>query len=67
MATVAERSPSFSKACIALCASHLTDKLGDIKLKKPASDALLIFAEKTSLAFVLGLCELFEYSPPAHV
>lgn len=56
MTMVAERSTSFSKGCIALCASHLTDKLGDIKLKKPAGDALLTFAEKTSLAFVLGLC-----------
>lgn len=32
----------------------LCDKLGDIKLKKPASDALTAFAEKSSLGFVLG-------------
>ena len=54
MAILAEKSPSFSKACIALSVGHLTEKLGDIKLKKPAGDALVTFAEKTSLAFVLG-------------
>jgi hypothetical protein len=57
MTMVAERSPTFTKACIALSAPQLTDKLGDLKLKKLATDALLTFAEKTSLAFVLGLCE----------
>jgi len=57
MTMVAERSPTFGKACIALSAPQLTDKLGDLKLKKLATDALLTFAEKTSLAFVLGLCE----------
>lgn len=56
MTMVAERSPTFSKACIALSAPQLTDKLGDLKLKQPATAALLTFAEKTSLAFVLGLC-----------
>ncbi|KAJ7658710.1 hypothetical protein DFH06DRAFT_1407161 [Mycena polygramma] len=30
------------------------DKLGDLKLKKPAGDTLLVFAEKTSLRFVLN-------------
>jgi len=34
--------------------SHLCDKLGDLKLKKPAGDALLAFGEKTSLQFVFG-------------
>ncbi|KAJ7658829.1 hypothetical protein DFH06DRAFT_1407392 [Mycena polygramma] len=29
-------------------------KLGDLKLKKPAGDTLLVFAEKTSLRFVLN-------------
>lgn len=32
----------------------LCDKLGDIKLKKPASDALTAFAEKSSFGFVLA-------------
>lgn len=31
----------------------MTEKLGDLKLKKPAGDALGAIAEKTSLAFVL--------------
>lgn len=53
--TLAERSPTFSKACVALATPHMTEKLGDMKLKKPAGDTLLVFAEKTSLAFVLGL------------
>lgn len=39
---------------MALCVPHLTEKLGDMKLKKPAGDTLLSFAEKTSLQFVLG-------------
>lgn len=39
---------------MALCVAHLTEKLGDLKLKKPAGDTLIIFAEKTSLQFVLG-------------
>jgi cytoskeleton-associated protein 5 len=54
MAILAEKSPSFSKACVAIAVGHLTEKLSDIKLKKPAGDALITFAEKTSLAFVLG-------------
>ena len=51
---LAERSSSFSKACIALATPALCDKLGDIKLKKPAGDALIAFAEKSSLQFVLS-------------
>lgn len=53
MIILAEQSTTFSKACIAIAIGHLTEKLGDIKLKKPAGDALTVFAEKTSLAFVL--------------
>lgn len=53
MALMAEKSPSFGKPAAALCIGHLSDKLGDLKLKKPAGDALTAFAEKTSLAFVL--------------
>jgi cytoskeleton-associated protein 5 len=36
-----------------LCIGHLTDKLGDMKLKAPSGGALTSIAEKTSLAFVL--------------
>jgi len=39
---------------VAICVPHLTEKLGDLKLKKPAGDALVAFGEKTSLQFVLG-------------
>ncbi|GBE82318.1 hypothetical protein SCP_0407020 [Sparassis crispa] len=51
---LAEQCPSFGRSCVALCVPHLTEKLGDSKLKKPAGETLLIFAEKTSLQFVLG-------------
>ncbi|KAG8968617.1 Microtubule-associated protein, microtubule dynamics during spindle orientation [Tulasnella sp. 419] len=53
-AFLAERSASFSKGCIALSTGHLAEKLGDMKLKKPAGEALLQYAEKSSLQFVLG-------------
>jgi cytoskeleton-associated protein 5 len=51
---LAERCPSFGRSCPALCVAHLTEKLGDLKLKKPAGDTLLAFAERTSLQFVLS-------------
>lgn len=51
---LAEKCPSFGRSCIALCVTHLTEKLGDAKLKKPAGDALIVFAEKASLQFVLN-------------
>lgn len=50
----AEKSPSFGKPASALVIPALTEKLGDIKLKKLAGDALGVIAEKTSLAFVLA-------------
>lgn len=53
---LAQECPSFGRACVAICVGHLTEKLGDLKLKKPAGDTLLSFAEKTSLQFVLGQC-----------
>ena len=52
---LAERCPSFGRSCAALSIPHLSEKLGDVKLKKPASDALGVFAEKTSLQFVLNI------------
>lgn len=54
MQIMAEKSASFGRTSAALAIGHLTDKLGDLKLKKPAGDALTAFAEKTSLAFVLA-------------
>ncbi|KAF9052604.1 microtubule associated protein [Panaeolus papilionaceus] len=51
--TLAQQCPSFGRSCIALSVPHLTEKLGDMKLKKPAGDTLLTFAEKASLQFVL--------------
>lgn len=54
---MAEKSPSFGKPAAALVIGPLTDKLGDLKLKKPAGEALATIAEKTSLAFILAQCE----------
>ncbi|KAL4067594.1 microtubule associated protein [Scleroderma citrinum] len=54
LTVLAERSPSFGRSCVALSSGHLSEKLGDAKLKKPAGDALTVFAEKTSLQFVLN-------------
>ncbi|TFK29909.1 microtubule associated protein [Coprinopsis marcescibilis] len=51
---LATRCPSFGRSSVALSVGHLSEKLGDMKLKKPAGDALLEFAEKTSLQFVLS-------------
>ncbi|KAG8798707.1 Microtubule-associated protein, microtubule dynamics during spindle orientation, partial [Serendipita sp. 398] len=51
---LAERAPTFGKASAALAIPHLTEKLGDLKLKKPAGDTLMLFAEKTSLSFVFS-------------
>ncbi|THU90725.1 ARM repeat-containing protein [Dendrothele bispora CBS 962.96] len=51
---LAEQCSTFGRSCVALCVPHFSEKLGDMKLKKPAGDALLVFAEKTSLQFVLN-------------
>ncbi|KAG2368513.1 armadillo-type protein [Suillus spraguei] len=51
---LAEGCPSFGRSCVALSTGHLSEKLGDMKLKKSAGDALTAFAEKTSLQFVLN-------------
>ncbi|KAF5365755.1 hypothetical protein D9758_003307 [Tetrapyrgos nigripes] len=51
---LAEESSMFGRSCVALCVPHLAEKLGDLKLKKPAGDTLIMFAEKTSLQFVLN-------------
>jgi cytoskeleton-associated protein 5 len=54
MSVLAEKCPSFGKSSAAIAIPHLTEKLGDLKLKKPAGETLIVFAEKTSLAFVLA-------------
>jgi cytoskeleton-associated protein 5 len=52
--TLATHCPSFGRSCVALSVAHLSEKLADAKLKKPAGDVLTTFAEKTSLQFVLN-------------
>ncbi|KAH8117420.1 microtubule associated protein [Phellopilus nigrolimitatus] len=54
LSILAERSPSFGRSSVAIATPHLSEKLGDMKLKKPAGEALVLFAEKTSLQFVLN-------------
>ncbi|GAA5860693.1 hypothetical protein JCM8547_005503 [Rhodosporidiobolus lusitaniae] len=54
LSQLAADSPSWTKACSAVAVPLLCDKLGDIKLKKPAMDAMTAFAEKSSAGFVLG-------------
>ena len=54
LAAIASQNASFAKSSAAIAVGPLTDKLGDIKLKKPAGEALTVFAEKTSLGFVLS-------------
>lgn len=60
---LAELCPSFGRSCAALSIPHLSEKLGDAKLKKPAGDALVAFAEKTSLQFVLNIGVFLPVSP----
>lgn len=54
LSLLAKNCPSFGRSCVALSVGHLSEKLGDLKLKKPAGETLLDFAEKTSLQFVLS-------------
>ncbi|KAI8099122.1 armadillo-type protein [Halteromyces radiatus] len=54
MQLLATVCPSFSRACAAIGIPGMVEKLGDIKLKKPAGECLVTFAEKTSLQFVLS-------------
>jgi hypothetical protein len=51
---LSEHCKSFGRSSVALSVPHLSEKLGDAKLKKPAGDALTAFACKTSLQFVLN-------------
>ncbi|KAJ1725499.1 hypothetical protein LPJ53_000314 [Coemansia erecta] len=50
-----EESLDFNTGAAALCAQTLVDKLGDIKLKGPASAALVAIAQRYTLRFVVGL------------
>ncbi|KAJ2551363.1 hypothetical protein EV175_003719, partial [Coemansia sp. RSA 1933] len=52
-----DSSQDFNTGAAALCTPALVDKLGDIKLKSPASNALVAIAERYTLKFVIGLAE----------
>ncbi len=51
---LANDCPTFGRPSIALSVQPLCDKLGDIKLKTPAGETLVLFAEKTSFGFLLA-------------
>jgi cytoskeleton-associated protein 5 len=62
---LAESCSSFGRPSAALAIPHLLEKLGDMKLKKPAGDALIAFAERTSLSFVLNQGKSpLRFTPP---
>lgn len=63
LSSLSKNCPSFSRSCVALSVGHLSEKLGDLKLKKPAGDTLLDFAERTSLQFVLSQGKSSVLSP----
>ncbi|RCH84599.1 stu2 protein, partial [Rhizopus stolonifer] len=46
--------PKFTTACAALLVPSLVEKLSDVKLKKPASDCLVVLVERTSFDFLLS-------------
>ncbi|KAJ2704078.1 hypothetical protein FB645_003553 [Coemansia sp. IMI 203386] len=50
-----EEDLEFNTGAAALCAPTLVDKLGDIKLKGPSSNALVAIAQRFTLRFVVGL------------
>lgn len=52
--TMAQTSATWSRACCALTVGPLSDKLGDIKLKKPVGETLVVYSEKFSLQFTLS-------------
>ncbi|GAC98115.1 microtubule-associated protein [Pseudozyma hubeiensis SY62] len=51
---LANDCPTFARPSVALSVQPLCDKLGDIKLKTPAGETLVTFAEKTSFGFLLA-------------
>jgi cytoskeleton-associated protein 5 len=50
---MAEKSPKFSKRAAFWCVPHLVEKLGDVKLRTPSHDCLLVMAESVTPQFVL--------------
>lgn len=60
--TLAQGSRRWSRACSALTIGPVSDKLGDIKLKKTVGDLLTVYAETFSLQFVLSHGELLDIS-----
>ncbi|ORY05948.1 ARM repeat-containing protein [Basidiobolus meristosporus CBS 931.73] len=48
-----EKALSFTKGCAVLTVAGMAEKLGDIKLKKPAGECFCAYGEKYSLQFVL--------------
>ncbi|ORX54518.1 ARM repeat-containing protein [Hesseltinella vesiculosa] len=54
MELLASECPGFTRGCAAIGIPGIVEKLGDIKLKKPAGECLVMFAETTSLQFVLS-------------
>ncbi|PWY99806.1 ARM repeat-containing protein [Testicularia cyperi] len=51
---LANDCPTFGRPTVALSVQPLCDKLGDIKLKGPAGETLVTYAEKTSFGFLLA-------------
>lgn len=51
---LAQESGSFGRPSVALSVSPLCEKLGDVKLKNHAGETLYLYAEKTSLGFLLN-------------
>ena len=51
---LANDCPTFGRPSVALSVQPLCDKLGDIKLKTPAGETLVTFAQKTSFGFLLA-------------
>ncbi|KAJ1918219.1 hypothetical protein IWQ60_007555 [Tieghemiomyces parasiticus] len=51
---LAQDVPSFGRPAAALAIPLVAEKLGDLKLKKPAAETLELFAESLSLGFVLS-------------
>lgn len=58
LATLARRSPAFDRGVCTFALAGLCDKLSDAKLKAAAGDALMAFAEATSLDYVASfMCD----------
>jgi cytoskeleton-associated protein 5 len=53
VAFLAEKAPKFSKRAAFWCITPLIEKLGDVKLRTPSHDCLLVIAESVTPQFVL--------------